>query len=94
MVKKQNCSNNDVPLVRDLDRTHLTMTTIPPDFASALKAAGLADFFADCTNAHKNEYLKWIAEAKRPETRQVRITKAVERLSEKCAEEKSRTKKK
>ena len=70
------------------------MTTIPKDFASALKAAGLADFFADCTNAHRNEYLKWIAEAKRPETRQARITKAMQMLANKCAEEKAREKKK
>jgi uncharacterized protein YdeI (YjbR/CyaY-like superfamily) len=70
------------------------MTTTPQDFASALKAAGLAEFFTDCTNAHRNEYLKWIGEAKRPETRQARITKAVQMISNKCAEEKARTKKK
>jgi uncharacterized protein YdeI (YjbR/CyaY-like superfamily) len=72
----------------------MTVTSVPRDFASALKAAGLADFFADCTDAHRNEYLKWIAEAKRPETRQSRITKAVQMLSNKQAEEKSRAKKK
>jgi uncharacterized protein YdeI (YjbR/CyaY-like superfamily) len=70
------------------------MTTTPQDFASALKSAGLAEFFSDCTNAHRNEYLKWIAEAKRPETRQARIIKAVQMLSDKCAEEKARAKKK
>jgi uncharacterized protein YdeI (YjbR/CyaY-like superfamily) len=70
------------------------MASVPQDLARALKAAGLADFFADCTAAHRNEYLKWIAEAKRPETRQARITKAVQMLSNKCAEEKAREKKK
>lgn len=70
------------------------MATTPQDFATALKAAGLAEFFADCTNAHRNEYLKWIAEAKRPETRQARITKAVQMLADKRAEEKAREKKK
>jgi uncharacterized protein YdeI (YjbR/CyaY-like superfamily) len=70
------------------------MTTTPQDFASALKAAGLAEFFADCTNAHRNEYLKWIGEAKRPETRQARISKAVQMISNKCAEEKARAKEK
>ena len=70
------------------------MTSTPQDFASALKAAGLADFYADCTNAHRNEYLKWIGEAKRPETRQARIAKAVQMISKKCAEEQARAKKK
>ena len=68
----------------------MTTTHLPPDFANALKAAGLADFFADCTNAHRNEYLKWMAEAKRTEARQARITKAIQMISKKCAEEKTR----
>jgi len=70
------------------------MTTLPQEFASALKAAGLAAFFAGCTTAHQNEYLKWIGEAKRQETRTARITKAVQMLSQKRDEEKARTKKK
>ncbi len=69
------------------------MTTIPEDFAAALNAAGLDDFFADCTDAHRNEYLKWIAEAKRTATRQARITKAVRMVSDKRAEEQARAKK-
>lgn len=64
------------------------------DFTAALKAAGLNDFFAVCTNAHQREYLKWISEAKRPETRQARIAKAVEMIAGKCAEEEIRAKKK
>ena len=70
------------------------VTTISKDFGGALKTAGLADFFAGCTNAHKNEYLKWIAEAKRPETRQARTTKAMRMLSNKRAEEDARARKK
>ena len=54
---------------------------IPNDFADALKAAGLADFFSSRPPSHQNEHLKWIAEAKRPETRKVRIAKAVKMLS-------------
>jgi uncharacterized protein YdeI (YjbR/CyaY-like superfamily) len=72
----------------------MNVTSVPHDFASALKAAGLAEFFADCTDVHRNEYLKWISEAKRPETRQTRITKAVQMLSNKQAEEKARAEKK
>ena len=70
------------------------MANIPPDFAAALKATGLADFFADCTGPHQNEYLKWIAEAKKPETRQKRIAKAVQMIGAKRTEEEARAKKK
>jgi uncharacterized protein YdeI (YjbR/CyaY-like superfamily) len=68
------------------------MSDLPPDLAQALKAAGLAAFFADCTNAHRNEYLKWIGEAKRPEARKARIEKAVKMISEKSAQENARIK--
>jgi hypothetical protein len=70
------------------------MANIPPDFTSALKAAGLAGFFANCTAPHQNEYLKWIAEAKKTETRQKRIAKAVQRIGIKQTEEEERAKKK
>lgn len=70
------------------------MTEIPPDFLEALKHAGLAGFFAECTAAHRREYLKWIAEAKRPETRQARIVQAVKMISTKRAEEATRAKRK
>ena len=70
------------------------MTNIPPDFTNALKAAGLAGFFADCTAPHQNEYLKWINEAKKPETRQKRIAQAVQRIGAKRTEEEARAKKK
>ena len=69
------------------------MSDIPQDFAGALRDARLGLFFADCTNAHRGEYLKWIAEAKRPETRKARIEKAIKMLAQKCAEEDARTKK-
>ena len=36
----------------------MIMAAIPRDFASALKAAGLTDFFAAFANSHQNEYLK------------------------------------
>jgi uncharacterized protein YdeI (YjbR/CyaY-like superfamily) len=63
---------------------------LPADVAEALRAAGLDEFFAGCTAAHRNEYLKWINEAKRPETRRARIAGAVQRLAAKRAEEAGR----
>jgi len=66
------------------------MTAIPKEFSDALRKAGLDDFFAVCTDSHRREYLKWIAKAKRPETRKERIQKAVKMLSDKCAERTAR----
>ena len=60
---------------------------LSPDLADALKHAGLTAFFADCTPAHRREYLKWIGEAKRPETRAARIAKTMTLLAAKAAEE-------
>jgi uncharacterized protein YdeI (YjbR/CyaY-like superfamily) len=68
------------------------MSELRKDFAEALKNAGLAAFFADCTNAHRNEYLKWIGEAKRPEAREARIEKALNMISEKRSQENARIK--
>jgi uncharacterized protein YdeI (YjbR/CyaY-like superfamily) len=69
------------------------MADTPKDFADALKASGLDEFFSGCTGPHRREYLKWIAEAKRPETRTKRITQAVKMLSARQAEETARSKK-
>lgn len=59
------------------------MPELHPDFAAALekspKAKAAMEGFAP---SHRREYLEWIAEAKRDETRQKRIATAVEWLSE------------
>lgn len=70
------------------------MNEIPGDLADALKKAGLDEFFADGTGPHQREYLKWIGEAKRPDTRASRIAKAVTMIAVKSAEEAARVKKK
>lgn len=66
------------------------MNDLPQDFGDALKSAGLEVFFADCTDSHRREYLKWIAEAKRPETRKARIANAIQGLIEKRAQKDAR----
>jgi uncharacterized protein YdeI (YjbR/CyaY-like superfamily) len=68
------------------------MTDIPQELATALKQADLSRFFAGCTEAHRREYLKWIAEAKRPDTRRQRIAKAVEMIRDRAAKEHARVK--
>jgi uncharacterized protein YdeI (YjbR/CyaY-like superfamily) len=69
------------------------MSGIPQEFSAALKQAGLDGFFADCTPAHRREYLQWITSAKRPETKTERIRKAVQMLAGKHALETARSKK-
>ena len=66
------------------------MDDIPKDFSDALKESGLDEFFSGCMGPHRRDYLKWITEAKQPETRKKRIQKAVKMLSDKCAEENAR----
>lgn len=57
------------------------MNVVPEDFYVVLKSGGLDKFFSGCTAAHRREYLKWIVEAKRPETRKQRIVQAVKMIS-------------
>ena len=64
-------------------RTPKPELPIPPEFAAALDAnpaakAALAAF----APSHRREYVEWISEAKRSETRDRRIAQAIEQLSE------------
>ena len=51
---------------------------VPSDLAAALKKhAKAAEAFAGFTPGARREYIEWITEAKRPETRQKRLTTAI-----------------
>ena len=55
----------------------------PPEFTAALKKnKASAKVFAAFSPACQREYIDWIAEAKRPETRDKRVTQAVEWIAE------------
>jgi len=55
----------------------------PPEFAAALKKNKKASaVFAAFSPSCKKEYVEWIADAKRPETRDKRIQSAVEWIAE------------
>ena len=69
------------------------MPSLPDDLAEALKQNGLSVFFKDCTGPHQREYLKWIADAKKPETRKTRIAQAMKMISEKQRQEAAKRKK-
>lgn len=55
---------------------------VPDDFASALKKNKQAlEVFENFPPSHKREYIEWITEAKRPETRTKRIATTLQWLS-------------
>lgn len=55
---------------------------MPADLAAALRRAPAAlAFFEQLAPSHRKEYIRWIEGAKKPETRQRRIMRAVEMLA-------------
>lgn len=57
------------------------LLVLAEDILAALQSASLAyDAFQKLAYSHQKEYLSWIDEAKKPETRQKRILKMIEQL--------------
>jgi len=54
---------------------------VPADLAEALTRANLTTAFASMASTHRQEYARWIVEAKRPETRQRRLARAIEMIA-------------
>ncbi len=74
-------------LTRHLPRTQtfrmsLTRETnpMPEDIAQRLEEAGLQNAYAERPAYQRNDYLGWIARAKRPETREKRIVQMLDEL--------------
>jgi uncharacterized protein YdeI (YjbR/CyaY-like superfamily) len=56
---------------------------VPTDLAAALKKnKAAAKAFESFSNSHRREYIEWITEAKRDETRQKRVATTIEWLAE------------
>lgn len=53
---------------------------VPDDLAAALTAAGVSDVFDRLPYTHRKEHVRAVEDAKKPETRQRRIDKAIEML--------------
>src|ERR1700754_1091262 len=65
-------------------RDHAARTVEVPDaFKKRMKEEGLLPFFETLSFTHRKEYCRWIAEAKKEETRLKRLEKAVEMLRKK-----------
>ncbi|MBE8524988.1 YdeI/OmpD-associated family protein [Amycolatopsis sp. H6(2020)] len=57
------------------------MSELPAELADALAAApDAAALFEALPPSHRREYVQWVAEAKKPETRVSRAKKAITRL--------------
>ncbi len=67
----------DVVLWKDEDER---IVAIPAAFKALMKKAGLLSGFEKLSYTHRKEYVRWIEEAKREETRQRRLEKAIEML--------------
>jgi bifunctional DNA-binding transcriptional regulator/antitoxin component of YhaV-PrlF toxin-antitoxin module len=53
---------------------------IPPPFKAALRKEGLLAFFQALSYTHRKEYIRWITEARKEETRIARFNKAIAML--------------
>lgn len=51
---------------------------VPDDLTAALAAGGAADAFAALAYSHRKEFVRWVTEAKREQTRADRVAKTVD----------------
>lgn len=57
------------------------LNPMPPDVAAAIDARGLGEAWAARPPYQRNDYLGWIARAKRPETRERRLAQMLDELA-------------
>jgi hypothetical protein len=53
---------------------------VPPEFAKLMKKESVLEVFEKLSFTHRKEYCRWITEAKKEETRQARVAKAIAML--------------
>lgn len=71
----------DITLLEDLEPRE---AAVPEDLQKALHAAsGSYSLFQKLSYSHRKEYINWIDEAKRSETRKKRIAETIRRMGEK-----------
>lgn len=69
-------AGDTIDVLIELDQAERA-TEVPDDLAAALAAAGATEAFAALAPSHRKEYVRWITEAKREETRAKRVAEAV-----------------
>lgn len=72
-------NKNGKKLVAAADKT----VVIPADVKKSFKTAKVLSYFESLAYSHRKEYMMWINDAKKEETRLRRITQAIEKLSSK-----------
>ena len=68
-----------VAVTLEEDRAERTVE-VPDDLAAALEATGLRPAFDGLSFSHRRQYVTWIGEAKKAETRSRRVAQTVEKL--------------
>jgi uncharacterized protein YdeI (YjbR/CyaY-like superfamily) len=68
-----------VMVTLDIDRGERTVT-VPDDLRIALADAGLSERFDALSFSHRREYVEWIGQSKKADTRGWRIAQTLERL--------------
>jgi hypothetical protein len=70
----------DVEILPDAEPREVT---VPDDLAAALaRDPKASETFDRLSYTHRKEWVRWVEEAKKPETRETRLTKTVEALRE------------
>ena len=76
-IGKQPGDSVDVVLERDQSERSVE---VQEDLAGAMKKAEVAAAFEKLSYTHRKEYCRWISDARKAETRQLRLARAVEML--------------
>ena len=67
-------------MATDVSRLKRALNEMPAFVEAALKARGLAAAYAARPAYQRNDYIGWIAQAKRPETRDKRLRQMLDEL--------------
>lgn len=81
--EKLNIQENDLLQIEVQLDTEERIIEIPPDFLEHLIDENLQNYFQHLAYTHRKEYIRWIEEAKKSETREKRLKKAIEMLNNK-----------
>lgn len=79
--EKLNVQENDLLQIEVQLDTEERIIEIPPDFLDHLIDENLQGYFQNLAYTHRKEYIRWIEEAKKSETREKRLNKAIEMLN-------------
>ena len=74
-------AGDTIEVVVALDGAERTVE-VPDDLRNAMADAGISDRFDALAPSHRKEYVRWITEAKRPETRAKRVEEALGKIRE------------